>query len=205
MRKAVSLFGCFCLVFAGLFALDASALNGQTSSLLDSRVLKQKVVTSYTSQIGVRELTGQNDGKEVDMYLASTGFTNNKLYREKTGKGYAWCAAFVTWSFKESTKDIHYVIKIPASAWAPSWFPPSNTIYVKGKPTKVKPERADVFGIYYAKDDRIGHVGFIDDWPEGEYVVTVEGNTNAAGSREGDGVYRKKRLKANIYKVSRWV
>lgn len=51
----------------------------------------------------------------------------------------------------------------------------------------------------------VAHVGFIDAWPDGDYVITVEGNTNMAGSREGDGVYRKRRPKQSIYQVSRWV
>lgn len=42
-------------------------------------------------------------------------------------------------------------------------------------------------------------------WSEGNFTITVEGNTNEAGSREGDGVYRKRRLKNQIYKISRWI
>lgn len=146
----------------------------------------------------MRELTGQNDGPAIDAYLASTGFTDNKAYRAKTGKGYAWCAAFVTWCYKEAG------VKTVASAWSPAWFT-KNVIYTKGKPNQAKPRQADVFGLFYAKNGRIAHVGFIDAWPDGDYVITVEGNTNMAGSREGDGVYRKRRPKQSIYQVSRWV
>ena len=39
----------------------------------------------------------------------------------------------------------------------------------------------------------------------GGFYITVEGNTSEAGSREGDGVYRKRRAKRTIYKASRWV
>jgi hypothetical protein len=203
MGKIKNLFCSIGLLLIGLIAFDAGAVD--LTNKVDRKVVQEKVVTIYTSQIGVRELTGQNDGVAVDMYLSATGFNDNKAYRAKTGKGYAWCAAFVTWSLKRASNDLNIQIKNPASAWAPSWFPPANTIYYKGNFEKSKPERADVFGIYFAKDNRIGHVGFIDSWPPGEYVTTVEGNTNNAGSREGDGVYRKKRLKANIHKVSRWV
>jgi hypothetical protein len=188
-----------CLLLVGLTVSDASALEKapsidyQVSTNHD--VLADGVAVVYTSQIGVRELSGHNDGVVVEKYLASTGFK----------KGNAWCAAFITWSFEQASNEMKINIRTPKSAWAPSWFPPDNVIYYKGKFTKHIPDKADVFGIYYAKDNRIGHVGFIDVWPDGDYVITVEGNTNNAGSREGDGVYRKRRLKTNIHKVSRWV
>jgi len=200
MGKTKTLFGLVCLLLVGLTIGYASPITK------DKKDLIEKVALTYSSQIGVRELTNRNDGEKIDMYLASTGLVNNKAYRAKTGKGYAWCAAFVTWSLKESFKDTDYQIKIPSgSAWAPSWFT-ANVIYIKGKLNKVKPDKTDVIGIWSPTEKRIGHVGFVDAWPDdGDYVITVEGNTNAAGSREGDGVYRKRRLKANIHKVSRWI
>jgi hypothetical protein len=48
---------------------------------------------------------------------------------------------------------------------------------------------------------RIAHVGFIDSEDKNNYY-TVEGNTNEAGSREGDGVYRKIRSKKSVYIIS---
>ena len=66
------------------------------------------------------------------------------------------------------------------------------------------PKSGDVFGLYFPEKGRIAHVGFIDQW-DGKWLITVEGNTNEAGSREGDGVYRKKRLVRTVYKVARYV
>lgn len=42
---------------------------------------------SALSYVGVKEKTGKNDGKEVEMFLRETGL----------GKGYAWCASFVSY------------------------------------------------------------------------------------------------------------
>ena len=67
-----------------------------------------------------------------------------------------------------------------------------------------QPLTGDVFGLYFPEKKRIAHVGFIDKW-DGTWLVSVEGNTNASGSREGDGVYRKRRLTRSIYKVARYV
>lgn len=121
------------------------------------------------------------------MFLRSTGL----------GKGYAWCAAFVTYCHMKNGLPSPQL----APAWAAAWFPEYRLI---------KNENAlpgDVFGIYYVKMKRIGHVGFIDEsWNnDSNNIITVEGNTNGDGSREGDGVYRKRRSKKQIKSVSRWI
>lgn len=144
------------------------------------------IVNTYTLEIGVREATGKNDGVEVENYLASTGL----------GKGYAWCAAFVNWVYTDCG------VRTPKSpAWSPSWFPDSKTIAIEHG------LQGDVFGIYFKSKKRIAHVGFIDeDFENGKStILTVEGNTNDSGSREGDGVYRKRRSKNQINKVSCWL
>lgn len=152
---------------------------------LKSNCLKQ----TYESQIGVLEATGNNDGYQVEQYLQSAGF----------GSGYAWCASFVNWVL------IQCCLNTPKSpAWSPVWFPASKVIYSRDKQNNLSPSTSNVFGIYFANLKRIAHVGFIDSWNTGDWTVTVEGNTNLAGSREGDGVYRKKRLKRQIYQVSDW-
>jgi hypothetical protein len=177
---------CISLLFVGLGTLRAHPVEKSP----DRKVLIQKIVSVYTSQIGVREATGHNDGKEVEMYLSTTGFA----------KGNPWCAAFVTWTFLEAN--------VPAikSAWAGSWFPPGKIIYRKGLPMKIPPGQADVGGLYSSSKNLITHVFFIDQWPPNDdYAITVEGNTNNAGSAEGDGVYRKRRVKSNIDRVARWV
>lgn len=155
-----------------------------TAGTLDS------VAHIYRSQIGIRELTGRNDGREVEMYLRTCALP----------RGNPWCAAFVTWVFQQAG------VKTVISAWSPAWFPPDKTIYTRGAKANKTPQMADVFGIWFANKKRVAHVGFIDEWPPvSSYCITVEGNTNEAGSREGDGVYRKRRLKTQIYQVSRHV
>jgi len=132
--------------------------------------------------VGVREATGNNDGEIVELFLASA---NAK-------KGDPWCAAFVTY--------VHSLCgyKIPNSpAWSPSWFPTSRIVKLS------ECESGDVFGIYYSSKKRIAHVGIIEK-ETGNYFLTIEGNTNEAGSREGDGVYKKRRPQKTIYKIARW-
>jgi len=164
------------------FVLGSFSVNSQSC-------IKQ----TYDTQIGIRELTGKNDGKDVEKYLASCGLS----------KGNAWCAAFVNWTLKQCGFK---TVKNPA--WSPSWFV-ANVIWERSQNSEVRsqnnsPSAGDVFGIWFENKQRIAHVGFIDEWNEGSFCITVEGNTNEAGSREGDGVYRKRRLKKQIYKVSRY-
>lgn len=150
--------------------------------------VRENVVKAYTSQIGVREKTGHNDGAAVEGYLKYTGL----------GKGYAWCAAFVCWCYGQAD------IPNPKTAYAPNLFKGNVIIYVRGKKPMQQPLSGDVFGIYFNNMGRIAHVGFINQWGDKE-VVTVEGNTNGAGSRDGDGVYKKKRLTRQIYSVARYI
>lgn len=148
-----------------------------------------KVLEIARSQIGVREATGSNDGFDVEKYLASTGL----------GKGFAWCAAFVNWTNLQAGA----LCPETSQAWSPSWFPSARTYWVLGESEYLKPQPGDVFGIFFPSKNRIAHVGFIEKW-DTTYATTIEGNTNKAGSREGDGVYRKMRLKNQISKVSNW-
>ncbi|MCG9911848.1 MAG: CHAP domain-containing protein [Flavobacteriales bacterium] len=154
--------------------------------------LRDAVVNTAVSQLHVRELTGRNDGVEVEAYL--------KAVDRK--KGDAWCAAFVSWCFQQ------HGVKVPRSGWSPTWFPKANIIYTRGKTESVKPRKADVIGIWFSNLNRIAHVGLVEKWGD-KYVTTIEGNTSTVnegnGTREGDGVYRKRRLTRQIYQVSSWL
>ena len=86
---------------------------------------------------------------------------------------------------------------------ASEWLQPGGGVG-GGFCTHVVPTTGDVFGLYFPEKGRIAHVGFIDEWKD-PWVITVEGNTNVLGGREGDGVYRKRRLVRSIYKVARYV
>lgn len=150
--------------------------------------LREHVTTTALSQLGIRELTGNNDGKQVEAYLKSVGLT----------KGAPWCAAFVSWCYQINC------IPNPKSGWSPNWFPHNRVVYQRNSNDNGMPLKADAFGIYFPEKGRVAHVGMILDWSD-NIVLTIEGNTNDAGSREGDGVYKKRRLKRQVYVVSKWI
>ena len=139
---------------------------------------------------GVREV-GKNAGPDVEKYLHCVGMT----------KGSPWCAAFVSWCVMTSRG----LAKPPkwCSGSAVSLFQMSGKNAVKVTPvdagfqSKVKP------GYIWsrAQDATAAAAARKGSWCQGHTGIvvavdatgfhTIEGNTNAAGSREGDGVYRK--------------
>jgi len=171
---------CLYLFFIYCFSFS---LFSQNNKLIEV----QKI---YTAEIGTKELTGHNDGQRVEEYLASCGLK----------RGQPWCAAFVCWTFKKAG------VKAIISGYSPNWFTPKYVIYSRGGKHNLSPKTADVGGIYFADKGRIAHTFFIDEWKEdSSNAITVEGNTNSQGAREGEGCYRKRRSKSQIYKVSRYL
>lgn len=149
--------------------------------------LPEIVLETFQGEVGVKEV-GDNEGERVEEYLASTGLDG----------GYAWCAAFVSWGFTQ------HGISTPQSAWSPAWFPDSNVIYYRKQGQSYEYQESDVIGIWFRSLGRIAHVGIVESANK-QYIVTIEGNTNEGGSRTGDAVHRKRRLKRQVYAISRWI
>jgi hypothetical protein len=153
------------------------------------------------SQVGVMEKPpGSNWGPEVSRYLASCGIT----------KPAPWCAAFLHWAFAVANHQVG------GGAWSPAWFPRGRRV------AAAEAVAGDIGGVYFASINRIGHVVAMvsigGDAAESSNrqssmvnrqstsrreVATIEGNTNAAGSREGDRVARKVRDREQLV-YSRW-
>ena len=144
----------------------------------------------YISQLGVRELTGRNDGIQVEGYLQTVGLS----------KGYPWCAAFVKWCYLKagvlSAKQIN--------GMALSVNDRSRWVYANNKFIE-EPIAGDAFTLYFPHLKRIGHTGFYDGRLNGSIYKTIEGNTNSVGSRDGDGTYRKYRSFKSTYSINRWI
>lgn len=132
------------------------------------------------NEVGVRERSGNNDGERVELYLKYIGLP----------KGHAWCAAYTSWVYGQAG------LSKPRTGWTPALFPENRLVK--------KPKPADLFGIYFPSLKRIAHTGFVisikSDW-----VLTIEGNTNVEGGREGDGVYKKRRHLRTIAKFASWI
>ena len=131
------------------------------------------------AELWVREESGKNDGQRVEEYLSTVGLK----------KGDPYCAAFVSWVFEQAGYNL------PRTGWSPALFPTSRLVKAA--------EPGNVFGIYFPAMKRIAHCGLVVG-SRGDWITTVEGNTNASGGREGGGVYQRLRHKKSIRLFSDW-
>lgn len=150
---------------------------------------RARVVEIASSFVGLREKTGNNDGPLVEAFLASVGLS----------KGDPWCAAFNYYCYQKAGESK----RVPRSGWSPDWVNGAQWKQGKG----IDPKPGDTFGIYFESKGRVAHTGMIEKWSDS--VLTIEGNTGATGSigeadRNGDGCYRKRRLKRQIYASRNW-
>jgi hypothetical protein len=136
------------------------------------------------STIGVREKTGKNDGVHVEKYLRNVGMP----------KGNPWCAAYVRYGFDSCG------VRTKITAWSPTAHNPKKIVWKQGFRKDPKAGR-DVFTVWYVSLKRVGHTGFYLSMPNPVTVETVEGNTSVGGSRNGDGVYRRKRALNSLYSI----
>jgi hypothetical protein len=191
MHKTLFSFLLVSLVLIGADSLHARAVEStkhKTELTSEARTaLQAKVLVTFESQVGVKENLGANDSKEIREYLLIGANLKQPAY---------YCAAFVCWGFTVNGIDN------PRTAWSPSLFPKDHLINTK----TTAPEPCDVVGIFHNDVGRIAHALVIKHWPrDKDYFISIEGNTNGNGSRNGDGVYMKRRLKRTAYKVSRWI
>lgn len=130
--------------------------------------LRTDLLDVANSQIGVRELTGRNDGKQVELYQASV----------KIPKGSAWCVAFVVWCHLQLNPDF----SLPITGWSPALFR-RNVVYRRDHKRFREwiPRGGECFGKYYSSKKRVAHVGIIESkWSK--HLHTIEGNTSLIGA-----------------------
>lgn len=169
-------------VLLSVFILAAS--NAQETT-------RHELLQNLTEQLDVREVTS-NSSPMIDTYLQSVGFN----------EPVPWCAAFVSWNLNQVGVDN------PNSAWSPSFARDKNVIWYSKTGYKqggIEAKTGDVVTFYYTRLQRVGHVGFFIKESKSGYFITIEGNTNGGGSREGDGVYMKKRPPGKVYAISRYI
>lgn len=168
-------------------SLSWKTLLANGSEVKDVKCFLTSVESYLTSQVGVKEKTGKNDGEEVEKYLKSVGL----------GKGYAWCQAFLYWGFSKAAEQLKVTNPMPKTAGVLDNWRKSKSFQVsKGQ----LPKFGDVFTMDFGKGT--GHAGFVISVDNG-YINTVEGNTSAdptlpSEDREGQGVYLRRRKISSI-------
>jgi len=112
---------------------------------------------------------------------------------------YSWCQAFVYWCFEQASQALGVANPCVKTAgvlehWDKA--PAGDRVTAAAAtndPTRIRP--GAVFIINHGNGK--GHAGLVTRVVSGN-IDTIEGNTNEAGSREGDGVYEKTRLVNSI-------
>jgi len=165
----------YALALASLFVVGSG--TGIAQGVSEARKGRaQEVIRVARGTIGWREEPG-NSGPLVDKILSSVGLA---------GSGAPWCAAWVVYIGDEAFgKEKN---PYPRSAWSPDFVKAPDWNRGRGK----EPAPADAFGIYFQSLGRVAHTGLVEKL-EGKMAITIEGNTNDDGSRDGNGVYRKRR------------
>lgn len=153
--------------------------------------LAQAALDVAVAEIGVMEdPPGSNRGRRVEEYLASVGL----------GGGHPWCAAFVFFAARAAAERTGLSNPLPRTAGVLDMWRRSG---VAGLPRLTAGQAAAqpglvTTGMVFIMDFGAGkgHTGFVRS-REGGRLVTVEGNSNNGGSREGTGVFELRRRSLN--------
>jgi len=151
--------------------------------------LPATLVRLALQEIGVRETpTNSNSGPRVRQYQAATWLD---------GSGWPWCAAFVCWLCREAGMPDSPRPQT-AGAWDfETWARLRDDVAQLLKPGTDQILAGDILVL------KISHIGLAADDEDGWSVRTIEGNTDASGSREGGGVYARTRRVAGIRSIIR--
>ena len=157
--------------------------------VMNGKDIPQKMVLLAREEIGVSEVDGSNCGPRVDEYKAATWLDSDK--------GWPWCAAFLCWLLREAIKGEEVAFKRPQTAGAWDFENWAKKQVASGidlrKPTNEDIKAGDIVIFTFS------HIGLaVKDIDPSGYVITIEGNTNGAGSREGGSVLEKKRHVSKI-------
>lgn len=168
---------------------------------MNNTQLRDALARILESQIGIREVGGNNRGPSILKYQRATWLEPGP---------WAWCAAFICWGIREWLKAPAVLAALRMTpAQAEKWRPKTAAAFgfedwarkagfeVLGENEPIR--RGDLFTL------DVSHIGLsLRDSGRNQAITAVEGNTSPAGSREGGGVYKMVRSnRAAVRKVIR--
>lgn len=151
--------------------------------------LTEAVITFAKTQIGIMEQPLEsNRGPEIDEYLRAVGLNPMK-------GSFPWCVAFTHYCYKKAAEKLG--IENPHTKTAgvlDHWNVAGKTSNVvritnarsEADPSLIRP--GSLFIIDFGSG--FGHSGIVAEVVNGR-IITIEGNTNNGGSREGIGVFQR--------------
>lgn len=179
-------------------SLPSASIASSKSGPSDQKKIKktpiEKLVAIALSQVGVKEVGGNNNGPQIREYQTATNLKP---------ASWAWCSAFCCWVIREWLKDPEVVEWLNLGSVSIEWWRPKTAAafgfmeWAKNRPTttkilsnKAKPQAGD-FAVF-----DFSHIGIVTKVLSDGRFQAVEGNTGPAGLRDsesGDGVWLKTR------------
>jgi len=136
--------------------------------------LAAKALELARAAIGATEHPhGSNRGPEVDEYLRAVHLDPEK-------GNYPWCAAFVSAMIDRAAREVGVTHVFHGSASVSKLLGLNTMLVIED------PEPGCVF--IHLNRDGTGHCGFVESIAAGDALETVEGNSDAHGSRTGGSV-----------------
>jgi hypothetical protein len=171
------------MTWGALFSVDI-----QPTPVSPSPGLLSQTLIQAGHEVGVMEdPLGSNRGPRVDEYLRSVGL-------DPTQGSFSWCAAFVYFCFGQASSSLSLINPVVRTAGVLDHWNKAgirgihrlSTDECQNQPSLVLPGM--IFIIITGGGH--GHTGLVEA-VQGVTLTTIEGNTNAGGSREGIGVFRR--------------
>lgn len=145
--------------------------------------MKKLTLDIARAEVGVAEVPkGSNAGPRVLEYLASVGLKANP-----------WCMAFVYWCVNQACKKLEQKNPLVKTGHVLTQWNKTTLRKLSNRNKNVEP--GDIFIMQFSGGR--GHTGFVLEVKKG-FVVTIEGNTNDDGSREGYEVAIRQRPLSSI-------
>lgn len=138
----------------------------------------------------VEQPLNSNHGLRVSYWLNEAG----------VGDGLPWCAAFVYAMGVQALGRSNWPLPRTASVASLAAFAATTNRI------KTLPQRGDIFLLWETglTPPRFGHTGIVTS-VDINMIGTIEGNTNPGGSRDGFGVFARKRTTVPSTRYIRWV
>jgi peptidoglycan hydrolase-like protein with peptidoglycan-binding domain len=165
------------------------------SSSPTSSSLVSAAIDFAATQVGVLEQPlGSNRGPEVDQYLRAVGLN-------PVGQSFAWCVAFTHFCYLKAAESLgrdnpHIKTAGVLDHWNQAGRKPGVSRITKtaaiSDPGLVKPGSLFIIDL----GGGLGHSGMVVETNSGR-MITIEGNTNDSGSRNGIGVFKRDARKIN--------
>jgi hypothetical protein len=160
--------------------------NVHTGLRTPSQALREQLLTlaRFAADMCIREHGGNNRGPEVEAIIRMAG-----------GKGaIPWCLALQHVLYEQACKAVGITPKLDLGLSCSALV---HSMTKLGRMLDWQAARAGDLFVIRGGDTGYQHVGILGTPPMATSSVlhfwSIEGNTNEAGSSEGDGIYRKER------------